>query len=298
MDLRSLVVKNELMAPGDDADSWDSIVMAPEGKDRLLRSVVLGLHLRGTVPFHVSALHGLALLVGPPGTGKSTLVRGLAGQVAGVVSGKRCRLIEINPHGLMSAEHGQSQQRVNELFTELIPSLADDQVPTILMLDEVESIAVARSAASLSANPADVHRATDAILTALDDTATRWPHIFTVATSNFASALDEAFKSRADVTISMPLPDEMGVAAILRATLMGFGTAYPALSGLAADPKMAEVAPLLVGEDGRSIRKSVTDAMLLRLAVTVDPNLLTVQDLLEAVTLRRVTEMEPTDAKN
>ncbi|MDO4017233.1 AAA family ATPase [Clavibacter michiganensis] len=272
--------------------------MAPEAKDRLLRSVVLGLHLRGTVPFHVSALHGLALLVGPPGTGKSTLVRGLAGQVAGVVPGKRCRLIEINPHGLMSAEHGQSQQRVHRLFTELIPSLADDQAPTILMLDEVESIAVARSAASLSANPADVHRATDAILTALDDTATRWPHIFTVATSNFASALDEAFKSRADVTISMPLPDEMAITAILRATLIGFGAAYPSLSQLAEEPRIPEVALLLVGEDGRSIRKSVTDAMLLRLAVTLDPNQLTIDDLLEAVTLRRVTEMEPSDAKS
>ena len=71
----------------------------------------------------------------------------------------KARLIEINPHGLMSAEHGQSQQRVFELLCEHVPLLADDGMPTVVLLDEVESMAVARSAASLSANPADVHRA-------------------------------------------------------------------------------------------------------------------------------------------
>lgn len=296
MDLRSLVVRNDLVEPGGGRGDWDAIVMPPESKDRLLRSVVLGLQLRQRVSFNVSALHGLALLVGPPGTGKSTLVRGLAGQVATVVKGGRCRFIEINPHGLMSAEHGQSQQRVHHLFSELIPGLADDGIPTVLMLDEVESIAVARSEASLAANPTDVHRATDAILTALDDGAVRTPHVFTVATSNFSGALDEAFRSRADITISMPLPDEVGVAQILRKTLEGFGAVFPALATLAGSSRLPEVARLLVGKDGRSIRKAVTDAMLLRMEVTIDPNKMTLDDLAEAATLRVVTEMEPSDA--
>src|ERR1035441_2419938 len=65
--------------------------------------------------------------------------------------GRRARLIEIHPHGLMSAEHGQTQQAVSELLLEYLPDLASDGIPTVVLLDEVESMAVARSAASLSA---------------------------------------------------------------------------------------------------------------------------------------------------
>src|ERR1041385_1806379 len=115
----------------------------------------------------------------------------------------------------MSAEHGQSQRKVTELLTQYIPQLADDLLPTVVLLDEVESMAVARSAASLAANPADVHRATDAVLTALDLNAAEHPHLFFVATSNFTTALDEAFLSRSDAAILVPLPEPEALREIL-----------------------------------------------------------------------------------
>src|SRR5260370_18179680 len=107
----------------------------------------------------------------------------------------------------MSAEHGQSQQKVFELICEYVPLLADDRLPTVVLLDEVEAMTVSRSAASLSANPADVHRATDAVLAALDRNAADHPHLVTVATSNFTEALDDAFTSPADVAIEVPWHD-------------------------------------------------------------------------------------------
>src|SRR5207253_3240998 len=118
---------------------------------------------------------------------------------------------------------------------------AADGRPTIVLLDEVESMAVARSAASLEANPADVHRATDAVLTALDQVSRDHPHIVFVATSNFTEALDEAFVSRADVAIALPLPDVEAITAILRQTLADFASAYPKLSALARDPALDKV---------------------------------------------------------
>src|SRR3954453_5106377 len=195
------------MLPSDElSDAWGSIVGCDQVKGRLLNQAVLALRLRGVLPFDTTALHGLILMYGPPGTGKTTLARGVAQEMCPLVGGA-VRLIGINPHGLMSAEHGQSQERVFELLCEHIPLLADDKKPTVVLLDEVESMAVARSAASLSANPADVHRATDAVLMALDRNARPPPHLLTIATLNFTTALDEAFRSRADVGIEVPLPD-------------------------------------------------------------------------------------------
>jgi pachytene checkpoint protein 2 len=277
-DVTDCVTSNTLVPHERYDPLWDVIVTDAVIKDRLLRSALLALTVRARLPFHVTALHGLALLAGPPGTGKSTLARGLASKVAETLDGK-ARFIEINPHGLMSGEHGQSQQRVRRLLTEHVPLLADDGIPTVVLLDEVESMAVARGAASLAANPADVHRATDAVLTALDELTTTARHIYVVATSNFTEALDDAFMSRADITVTMPLPGEKAITQILAETLDGFATAYPALSAVATDPALGTMAQRLVGMDGRRIRKLVTEAMLSRVETTVDPGCLTVEDL-------------------
>ena len=130
------------------AHLWDSIIIESSVKERLLRSAALSLRLRACLPFETTALHGLTLLYGPPGTGKTTLARGLAHQLAPITTNRQARLIEINPHGLMSAEHGQSQRNITELLTEYVPSLGHDGMPTVVVLDEVESMAVARSEAS------------------------------------------------------------------------------------------------------------------------------------------------------
>lgn len=282
MNVADCIVTNTEVPSPRYAYSWDSIVVAPELKDRLLHAALLALQLRPRLPAEVTALHGLLLLHGPPGTGKTTLGRGVAQELAPLTSKRRARFVEVNPHGLMSAEHGQSQQKVFELLADHIPGLADDGLPTVVLLDEVESMAVARSAASLHANPADVHRATDAVLTALDALAQDHPSLLVVATSNFTAALDEAFKSRADIAIEVPLPNADGIRTILERTLTDFGAAYPKIADLAADPGLETVARRLVGLDGRRVRKVVTEALGRRRETVIDPHKLTMRDLAEA----------------
>jgi SpoVK/Ycf46/Vps4 family AAA+-type ATPase len=282
MDVAELVKTNCEMPNPKYSKLWDSIIVERSIKDRLLHSAALSLRLRAELPFETTALHGLAFLYGPPGTGKTTLARGLAYHLAPLTTRRKARFIEINPHGLMSAEHGQSQRRVTELLTEHIPAMVDDGMPTVVLLDEVESMVVARSQASLAANPADVHRATDAVLTAVDSSASSLPHLIFVATSNFTGAIDEAFLSRADVAIYVPAPDVQGVLAILRATLEAMATAFPRLDQLARSSELERVAKLLAGTDGRRVRKTVSEAMLTRLETVVQPGDLTIKDLMSA----------------
>lgn len=284
MKVQESVVANEVIGgTADELALWDAIVVPAEVKERIRNQSLLSMRLRPQLPFTVSALHGLCTLYGPPGTGKTTLARGLPAQLAQFMTGGHVRRIEINPHGLMSAEHGQSQQQVNELLAEYVPALAGAE-PTIVILDEVESMAVARSEASLSANPADVHRATDAVLTALDHNARRYPNLFFVATSNFTAALDEAFLSRSDAAIQVPLPSPEAVHQILETTLLALSEAYPRLRELAASPGLAVIAARATGLDGRRVRKVVFEALSRRLDTVVDPGMLTEHDLAAAAT--------------
>lgn len=274
-------VTETLASSGELDGLWDAIVVPAAIKDELLHHAALSLAVRPRLSFTVTALHGLLLLYGPPGTGKTTLARGLAQQLA-VVHGGDVRLLDVNPHGLMSADHGRSQQHVQQLMDEVIPGRAQDRMLTVVVLDEVESMAVARSEASLSANPVDVHRATDAVLTALDGNTRRYPHIVTVATSNFTRGLDAAFLSRADRAIGVGLPSEEALLAILKDTLTAYADVFPDLKRLAASAELVGVSKKMAGMDGRAARKLVAVAAAGRLKTAMDPGALTVADLLRS----------------
>ena len=75
MDSRDAVSKEGEWPDPQYAGLWDSIVVDDAPKGRLLRSVALALRLRESMPFEITALHGVALLHGPPGTGARPLLR-------------------------------------------------------------------------------------------------------------------------------------------------------------------------------------------------------------------------------
>jgi pachytene checkpoint protein 2 len=260
---------------------WDSIVIEDGLKERLLSQAMLNFTMRGKVDRSVIPLHGVILLVGPPGTGKTSLARGLAHRTAESFKGAGFRLLEVEPHALTSSAMGRTQRTVSELFSQAIAEAAGEG-PTIVLLDEVETLAADRSKMSLEANPIDIHRATDAVLVQLDALAERYPNLLFVATSNFPQAVDAAFTSRCDLVLHVPLPDKAACARILKDCLIGLGRTYPAMGKLPASPGFDRCAAEYVGLDGRAIRKTVANAIASSPQTAMNPERTTVQDLIFA----------------
>lgn len=257
---------------------WDSIIVDPDLKQRLLSQAVLNFVARRKVERTVLPLHGVILMVGPPGTGKTSLARGLAHRTALSFKGAPFQLLEVEPHDLTSSAMGKTQKAVSELFGQSIAEAAMTG-PTIVLLDEVETLAVDRSKLSLEANPVDIHRATDAVLVQLDQLAEQHPNLLFLATSNFPQALDSAFTSRCDLVVDVPLPNAAAREAILQHCLSGLAKTYPQIGRLALAKSFAACVKALDGLDGRSIRKVVANALASSPETAMDPGKVTLKDI-------------------
>src|SRR6266403_421766 len=85
---------------------WDSIILPAPVKEQLVSQAMLNFSIRGKVDRSVLPLHGVIMLVGPPGTGKTSLARGLAHRTAQSFQGGGFRLLEVEPHALTSSAMG------------------------------------------------------------------------------------------------------------------------------------------------------------------------------------------------
>ncbi len=282
--VQGIVAMHELPDPAWES-RWTRIVVPDDVKERLLNITLFSLKHRARMDAVRLPIHGLVVLAGPPGTGKTTLAGGLADQAARAL-GESVLFVEVDPHVFPSQMLGESQRSVARLFDRTLPDLAQRGRPTIVLLDEVESLAVSRAGASLETNPVDVHRATDAVLAGVDQVARACPNVTFVATTNHAVGVDAAFLSRADLVEDIALPDAAAVELILRDTLHQIlgddryveearrdGNTLGALAKACVDARL----------DARRIRKLVLRALASRRELAMSPETLRVKDVAAAL---------------
>ena len=198
---------------------WDSLVFGDDVKRYLLEYASSAiLFSRSGIDASIITWNRVVLLHGPPGTGKTSLCRALAHKLAiryGHVFKSGAQLVEVNAHSLFSKWFSESGKLVARLFSHIQEMVEDESMLTFVLLDEVESLTAARSAAVSGSEPSDAVRVVNALLTQIDALRSR-PNVMILTTTNITAAVDTAFIDRADIKAYIGLPPPRARYDILR----------------------------------------------------------------------------------
>jgi len=192
-------------------------------------------------------ISGVVLLYGEPGTGKTTLAKGFAGEFAKTM-GQPTRLFTLHTERVFSELLGQSPKELAKAFEGI--RFAAQQSPIVVLVDEIETISYARKKVINTSDPTDLVRFVDQLLKDLDSLQ-EFNHAVVVGTSNFAQVIDDAFWSRADLALKVPLPDVQTRQAILQARAKTLAPLGLMLSG----EELAALAKEADGLSGRTLGK-------------------------------------------
>jgi len=182
----------------EDAPDWDYLAGYESIKEQVKETVVLTLKhpeiyeqiAKKTRRIYESNRPKAVLFEGPPGTGKTTMARIIAGQVD-------APLIYVPIESIMSKWYGESENNLATIFNEC-KSLGN----ALLFLDEIDSLATTRDG--------DIHEETRRVLSVLlrnIDGFNPNEKTILIGATNRKKDLDPALLSRFDTNIEFPLPD-------------------------------------------------------------------------------------------
>ena len=141
------------------------------------------------------------LLYGPPGTGKTLLAKAVATE-------SNAHFIPISGPEIMSKFYGESEARLREIFKE-----AKEKAPTIIFIDEIDSIAPKREEVT-----GEVERRVVSQLLSLMDGLEARGKVIVIAATNRPNAIDPALRrpGRFDRETEIKVPDKKGRLEILQ----------------------------------------------------------------------------------
>jgi len=214
----------DAMPPG---DTLATMVCEDRLRQLLISRFVMPLRHPEQAARYRQASGGGLLLFGPPGTGKTHLVRALARELAVPV-------FDVSPSDLLSKWLGESEKHLAELFAQARKSPA-----ALVFIDEIDVLAPHRDAAPDAGGP--MQRLMAQLLAELDGFRQAPGQLLFVGATNRPWALDEALlrPGRFDTLAWVGLPDAAMRAALLRQALQGVPT-EPALSWSRAARALAD----------------------------------------------------------
>ncbi|MDF9746128.1 CDC48 family AAA ATPase [Natrinema salsiterrestre] len=182
------------------------------------------------------------LLHGPPGTGKTLMAKAVANEID-------AHFETISGPEIMSKYYGESEEQLREVFEE-----AEENAPSIIFIDELDSIAAKREEAG-----GDVERRVVAQLLSLMDGLEERGRVTVIAATNRVDAIDPALRrgGRFDREIEIGVPDKEGRKEILQVHTRGM----PLDEGIDLD-QYSESTHGFVGADLESLaRESAMNAL-------------------------------------
>ncbi|XP_062500727.1 pachytene checkpoint protein 2 homolog [Corticium candelabrum] len=197
---------------------WENLVYDSNLKDQLLSYANTALMFSDRqVNSHIVSCNRVVLLHGPPGTGKTSLCRALAQKLAIRLGDRYLQtlLIEINSHSLFSKWFSESGKLVHRMFEDIRAKTRNPELLICVLIDEVESLTAARSAAIKGTDPSDAIRVVNAFLTQIDRIK-KHSNVLILTTSNVTGAIDVAFVDRADIKHYIGVPSAAAAYSIYR----------------------------------------------------------------------------------
>ncbi len=173
-------------------ETFDDIAGYDDVKKEMMRSIIGPIEEKGVSrKYGIKPVKGV-LLFGPPGNGKTMMMRALANEI-------HFGFYRIAAPNLISAFSGESEKKLAEVFT-----VAKKNSPCILFIDEIDAIGTTRDMGD------EVHKHVLTQLLEELDGFQKLDRVIVVGATNKPNLLDPALlrSGRFDRSIYVPLPDK------------------------------------------------------------------------------------------